>query len=109
MSMELVLEFLLDEVIAALLARGSLEREDVAGAVLRMQHRVTLDEGLLEDDVTSALPSGFAEAIREKLSRRFGLEPQLFALEKAEEAWSRQGSTGDHPWEAPAVRRRFDD
>lgn len=109
MSTELVLEFLLDEVVAGLLARGSLEREDVAGALLRMQHRVIRDEALVEDDVTAGLPSELAEAIREKLTRRFGLEPQLFALEREEEAWSRQGSAGDHPWEAPAVRSRFDD
>lgn len=107
-SMELVLAILLEEIVVAALARGALSRADVAGALLRMNHRAMLYEETSEEEITTA-PSEYGEIVREGWSRRMGLEPDLYVLGQAHQQWLQTGSKGDSPLSPQQIIRRYGD
>jgi hypothetical protein len=104
----LVLQTLLKELAAALLASGALSRGDIAGALLRTEALADLADAISpEDNGVIGAASGFAVQILEDWQKRFGLPPQLYALRKAQADWLRNARTPRQPIDEYEVRRLF--
>lgn len=91
-----ITEMLLMELVEAMQARGALKREDIAGALLRMEWRASLADDMAEDgDITHHLERA-ALSVAE-WEERFGLPPELHTLRKAHQDWAGSGRSGPNP------------
>jgi hypothetical protein len=78
-----VVEALLVELCASLVAKGALLREDLAGALLRTEASAeAFDEVAAEDGDIMRHHASAAAVTTEKWSEWFGLEPSLYALRR---------------------------
>lgn len=105
-----VMGMLLLELTEALMARGALKREDVAGALLRTEFRADMQDDFDEEEGAIIRPhGGWARLATEEWSKRLGLPPEIYTLRSHHEAWQGNGSKGQNPWEAAAVAALFDE
>ncbi|OCP17468.1 MULTISPECIES: hypothetical protein [unclassified Ensifer] len=93
-----ILRFLLLEISEALVARGALTRDDIAGALLRTEWGAEV----LDDEAEASGPithphAGLARLTTEQWSTRFGIAPSLFALRKLHTDWLTGGQKGPAP------------
>lgn len=103
-----VTEILLLELVSALLQRGSIKREDVAGALLRSEFRSEmLDDIRAEEGAITRLHGGNARLITEDWSKRLGLPPELHTLREHHARWMQSGQAGTPPLYPEAIAELF--
>lgn len=101
---------LLMEIVDALEARGALKREDIAGALLRCEFRAAMeDEYALENGAIIPLHAGTAKLTTDEWEKRFGLQPDIYTLRKANTDWTAEGGQGDSPLRPEQIIRLYDD
>lgn len=103
---------LLMELTEALLMRGAIRREDVAGALLRTEYRVEMAESVAEDCSISGIPAAIAQTASEEWEARFGLQPDMFLLRKLQHEWvmrQASGQAGRSPLHPDRIAALYDD
>lgn len=99
-----VLRSLLFEICDALVARGSLSRHDIAGALLRTEFKAEILDDVGEEAGSITRPhAGLAKLTTEEWQARFGLEPSLYTLRKLHTDWLVAGQRTAPPLAAEAV------
>lgn len=103
-----VLRFLLLELADAMVARGALKREDIAGALLRAEWGAEVLDNVDEEEGRITRPHAeLAKLTTEQWSSRIGLEPSLHGLRKQHTAWLASGQQGHSPLRPEQVIDRF--
>lgn len=89
---------LLLEISEALVARGALTSDDIAGALLRAEWGAEILDDVAEADGDITRPhAGLARQTTEQWSTRFGISPSLYALRKLHTNWLMAGQKGSPP------------
>lgn len=93
-----LLTMLLLEISEALVERGALTRDDIAGALLRAEWGAEILDDVAEEDGNITRPhAGLARLTTEQWSTRFGISPSLYALRKLHTSWLLAGQKGAPP------------
>lgn len=101
---------MLMELVEALLTRGALKHEDIAGVLLRTEFRAALEDDMDAEDGNIILPHAEAAKITtEAWATRFGLAPEIYTLRKADQDWKSAGQQGLHPLSPKAVIELYSD
>lgn len=103
-----VFGLLLCELADAMIANGILRSHEVAGALLRTEHRAELDDAFNDEDVMAAA-SGFAGLLTEEWQSRLGLLPDVVTLRSRHTDWLRNGSKGTAALDVREVKRLYGD
>lgn len=95
---------MLTELVDALLKRGALKREDIAGALLRTEFRASFKDEMDAEDDSIILPHAeTAKRTTEAWATRFALSPEIYTLRKADQDWRSGNQQGQHPLSPAAV------
>lgn len=93
-----LLRMLLLEISEALVTRGAMTRDDIAGALLRAEWGAEVLDDVAEADGDITRPhAGLARQTTEQWSTRFGISPSLYALRKLHTSWLMGGQKGASP------------
>ena len=99
-----VMGMLLLELTEALIERGGLKREDVAGALLRTEYRADmLDDAGAEFGNITRPHRGLARQQTEAWTKRLALLPEVYTLSKKHEEWLLAGGKGRPPLYPEAI------
>lgn len=101
---------LLLELTEALMERGALRREDVAGALLRTEYRADMQDDIEAEAGAITRPHGsLARLEAEAWTKRLGLQPEIYTLGSHHEVWMQAGGKGLNPLDPKAVAELFHD
>lgn len=99
---------MLSELVHALMARGSIKEEDVAGMLLRVEERAkTVDVAMEEQGEVMPNLEAIAGATTEEWASALALQPSLYALRKRHKEWLAGGRWGKSPYEPERVVAYF--
>lgn len=104
-----IANILLMEMAAALIARGTIQQGEVAGALLRMKWRADVADEVDEESGDIKHHASIAELTISEWDRRFGLAPDLHALQTEQDRWLNDQQKDRSPWDPEKVAELYPD